>query len=89
MTSKKSNATLLAKYCRDEIAKTCDHELLGNQTHRPRPCSLNESFLSTKNAITLQLRLKEATALRYNLATFLYQTVRYRLKFEKVKGYSY
>lgn len=61
---KKNNVTLLAKYCRDQIPRTCDHELLGNLSRRPRPCSLLESFLSSENSMTLQLRLQEATSLR-------------------------
>lgn len=63
-TAKQPNATSLAKYCRDRVPKSCDHSLLANFSRYPRPCSLTESFLSTGNTMTLQLKLEDSTALR-------------------------
>ena len=59
-----ANATLLATYCKDQVPRSCDHSLLSNSTRSPRPCSLAESFLSSGDSLTLELRLAESTALR-------------------------
>jgi hypothetical protein len=59
------NATLLATFCKDRAPRSCDHTLLANSTRLPRPCSLAESFLSSGDSLTLELRLAESTALRY------------------------
>ncbi|KAK6625096.1 hypothetical protein RUM43_005387 [Polyplax serrata] len=75
ITTRKSNVTLLAKYCRDQTSRTCDHELLSNGSRQTRPCSLTESFLSTGNSMTLQLKLQEATALRHVSFKALYEFV--------------
>lgn len=61
----KANLTLLARYCKDHIPRSCDHSLLANSTRLPRPCSLAESFLSSGDALTLELKLTESTALKY------------------------
>ncbi|KDR18394.1 hypothetical protein L798_07556, partial [Zootermopsis nevadensis] len=58
------NATLLATFCKDRVPRSCDHKLLANSTRLPRPCSLAESFLSSGDSLTLELRLAESTALR-------------------------
>jgi hypothetical protein len=60
-----ANATLLATFCKDQVPRSCDHTLLTNKTRSPRPCSMAESFLSSGDSLTLQLRLAESTALRY------------------------
>jgi hypothetical protein len=59
------NATLLATFCKDRVPRSCDHTLLANSSRVPRPCFLSESFLSTGDSLTLELRLAESTALRY------------------------
>ncbi|CAG2066057.1 unnamed protein product [Timema podura] len=59
-----NNVTLLARYCKDQVPRSCDQSLLANITRFPRPCSLTESFLSTGDSLTLELRLSESTALR-------------------------
>lgn len=65
-----SNTTLLAKYCKDKVPKTCDHAILQNTS---RPCSLVESFVSSGSSLTIEMRMVESTALRQVLifiATF-------------------
>ncbi|XP_068086166.1 uncharacterized protein [Anabrus simplex] len=69
------NASLLARYCKDQVPRSCDHSLLSNSTRVPRPCSLVESFLSTGESLTLELRLSESTALRPVLFRALYEFV--------------
>lgn len=64
-SGKQSNVTLLAKYCKDNVPRSCDHSLLSNFSRYPRPCSLTESFLSVGNTMTLQLKMVDSTALRY------------------------
>lgn len=56
-----SNTTLLARYCKDKVPKTCDHAILQNTS---RPCSLVESFVSSGSSLTIEMRLVESTALR-------------------------
>ena len=56
-----NNATLLARYCKDKIPRTCDHAILQNTS---RPCSLGESFVSSGSSITIEMRMVESTALR-------------------------
>lgn len=57
-----ANTTLLARYCKDRVPKTCDHAVLQNTS---RPCSLGESFISTGSSLTIEIRMIESTALRY------------------------
>lgn len=56
-----SNTTLLARYCKDKVPKTCDHAILQNTS---RPCSLGESFVSSGSSLTIEMRMIESTALR-------------------------
>lgn len=60
----KKNVTLLARYCREHVPRSCDHSLLANDTRHPRPCTLKESFLTTGDSLTLELKLADSTALR-------------------------
>ncbi|XP_069694968.1 uncharacterized protein [Periplaneta americana] len=69
------NATLLATFCKDQVPRSCDHTLLANRTRAPRPCSLAESFLSSGDSLTLELRLAESTALRPVSFRALYEFV--------------
>ncbi|KZC14511.1 hypothetical protein WN55_06972, partial [Dufourea novaeangliae] len=55
------NTTLLARYCKDKVPRTCDHAILQNTS---RPCSLGESFVSSGNSLTIEMRMVESTALR-------------------------
>ena len=59
-----ANATLLATFCKDLVPRSCDHALLTNSTRSTRPCSLTESFFSSGDTLTLELRVVESTALR-------------------------
>ncbi|XP_033606214.1 uncharacterized protein LOC111861304, partial [Cryptotermes secundus] len=70
-----ANATLLATFCKDQVPRSCDHTLLANNTRLPRPCSLAESFLSSGDSLTLELRLTESTALRPVSFRALYEFV--------------
>ena len=56
-----SNATLMARYCRDKVPRSCDHVILQNAS---RPCSLGESFISSGASLTIELVATETTALR-------------------------
>jgi len=56
-----SNTTLLARYCKDKVPRTCDHAILQNTS---RPCSLGESFVSSGSSLTIEMRMIESTALR-------------------------
>lgn len=54
--------TLIARYCHGHVPKSCDHGAL-NKTF-VRPCTLAESFVSTGDYVTLELRNTETTVLR-------------------------
>ncbi|XP_043269462.1 uncharacterized protein [Venturia canescens] len=56
-----SNTSLLARYCKDRVPRTCDHAILQNTS---RPCSLIESFVSSGSSLTIEMRMIESTALR-------------------------
>ncbi|XP_023310248.1 uncharacterized protein LOC108907793 [Anoplophora glabripennis] len=71
----KKNVTLLARYCREHVPRSCDHSLLANATRFPRPCSLAESFLTSGDSLTLELRLADSTALRPVTFKALYEFV--------------
>lgn len=60
----KKNVTLLARYCKEHVPRSCDHTMLANGTRFPRPCSLAESFLTSGDSLTLELKLSDSTALR-------------------------
>ncbi|XP_024945485.1 uncharacterized protein LOC107272534 isoform X2 [Cephus cinctus] len=55
------NTSLLARYCKDRVPRTCDHAILQNTS---RPCSLGESFVSSGSSLTIEMRMVESTALR-------------------------
>ncbi|KAI4504001.1 hypothetical protein M0802_000472 [Mischocyttarus mexicanus] len=61
VTRPANNTTLLARYCKDKVPRTCDHAILQNVS---RPCSLGESFVSSSNSLTIEMRMIESTALR-------------------------
>lgn len=55
---------VLARFCRGSIPRSCDHVVMNpNYT---RPCTLQESFLSSSDYATLELKVTESTALRYD-----------------------
>ncbi|XP_074031451.1 uncharacterized protein [Leptinotarsa decemlineata] len=71
----KKNVTLLARYCREHIPRSCDHSLLANDTTFPRPCTLAESFLTSGDSLTLELKLADSTALKPVTFKALYEFV--------------
>ncbi|KAL2712623.1 hypothetical protein V1478_018146, partial [Vespula squamosa] len=56
-----NNTTLLARYCKDKVPRTCDHAILQNVS---RPCSLGESFVSSGNSLTIEMRMIEPVNFR-------------------------
>jgi hypothetical protein len=60
------NATLIARFCRNRGGpasgtRACEHALL---KPKARPCTPTESFLSTGDTVTLELRLADSTSLK-------------------------
>ncbi|XP_066247763.1 uncharacterized protein [Euwallacea similis] len=70
------NVTLLARFCREHVPKSCEHFLLSNFTRKyPRPCTLTESYLTSGDTLTLELRLADSTALKPVSFKALYEFV--------------
>lgn len=59
----KSNLTLLGRFCKDEIPKLCDHTLLHNKSRIVRPCSVQESYVSSGPELSIEHFLKQGSAL--------------------------
>ncbi|KAH8295665.1 hypothetical protein KR018_002570, partial [Drosophila ironensis] len=57
-----NTTNVIARFCRGTIPRTCDRSNI-NETYA-RPCTISESYVSTSDAITLELRNTESTALR-------------------------
>jgi hypothetical protein len=57
-----NHTNVLGRYCRGSIPRSCDHGVM-NQNYT-RPCTLQESFLSSSDYATLELKVTESTALR-------------------------
>ncbi|KPU78217.1 uncharacterized protein Dana_GF10200, isoform B [Drosophila ananassae] len=57
-----NTTNVIARFCRGTIPRTCDRSNI-NETYA-RPCSISESYVSSSDAITLELRNTESTALR-------------------------
>lgn len=57
-----NHTNVIARFCRGSIPRSCDHVVL-NTTYS-RPCSLQESFISSSDYATLELKVTESTALR-------------------------
>ncbi|GBP31499.1 hypothetical protein EVAR_84609_1 [Eumeta japonica] len=66
-----TNATLVARYCRERAPRTCEHALL----RRTRACTRTESFLSKGDSMTLELRLTQGTSLKPVFFKALYEFV--------------
>lgn len=62
--------TLIARYCQGRVPRSCDHAVL-NETHA-RPCTMLESYVSSGEFVTLELRNTESTVLRF---TYLYSYI--------------
>ncbi|XP_030385378.1 uncharacterized protein LOC115632387 isoform X2 [Scaptodrosophila lebanonensis] len=57
-----NSTNVIARFCRGTIPRTCDRSNI-NETYA-RPCTISESYVSTSDAITLELRNTESTVLR-------------------------
>lgn len=57
-----NHTNVIARFCRGSIPRSCDHVVL-NTTYS-RPCTLQESFISSSDYATLELKVTESTALR-------------------------
>ncbi|XP_014244260.1 uncharacterized protein LOC106663716 [Cimex lectularius] len=68
----KQKVPLIATFCKEQIPRSCDHQLLRNMS---RACKASESFLSTGDSATLELKVTEATALRPVSFRALYEFV--------------
>lgn len=66
--------TLLARFCREHIPRSCEHFLLANLTRKfPRPCSFTESYLTSGDTLTLELKLADSTALKWVWKKWLFR----------------
>ncbi|XP_050664549.1 uncharacterized protein LOC126965122 [Leptidea sinapis] len=66
-----TNATLIARFCRERAPRTCEHALL----RKSRACARTESFLSKGDSLTLELKLTQGTALKPVFFKSLYEFV--------------
>ncbi|XP_037938714.1 uncharacterized protein LOC119671912 isoform X1 [Teleopsis dalmanni] len=57
-----NHTNIIARFCRGTIPRTCDRSNI-NETYA-RPCTISESYVSSSDTITLELRNTESTALR-------------------------
>ncbi|XP_068149932.1 uncharacterized protein [Drosophila tropicalis] len=57
-----NSTNVIARFCRGTIPRTCDRSNI-NETYA-RPCTISESYVSSSDAITLELRNTESTVLR-------------------------
>ncbi|XP_063227000.1 uncharacterized protein LOC134533409 [Bacillus rossius redtenbacheri] len=58
-----SNVTLLGEFCKEEVPRLCDHNLLSNSSRFTRPCSLAESYVSSGSELTVEQFLRQGSAL--------------------------
>lgn len=65
--------SVLSRYCRGNVPRSCEYNLL-NET-RNRPCLISESYVSSSEFLTLEVKNTESTALR---------PLTFRLKYEFV-----
>ncbi|CAG9804070.1 unnamed protein product [Chironomus riparius] len=57
-----NHTNVLARFCRGSIPRSCDHVVMNS--NYTRPCTLQESFLSSNEYATLELKVTESSALR-------------------------
>lgn len=65
-----NHTNVLARFCRGSIPRSCDHVVMNS--NYTRPCTLQESFLSSNEYATLELKVTESTALRYDKLLFIF-----------------
>lgn len=65
MTSKygQNLTSVIARFCYNHIPKSCDHGLLNESL--ARPCTVLESYVSSSEYVTLELRNIESSVLQY------------------------
>lgn len=54
--------SLIARFCYGRIPKSCDHGIMNESF--ARPCTILESYISSSDYVTLELRNTESTVLR-------------------------
>lgn len=57
------NATIMGEFCGDQTPKICDHAILKNRSHVTRPCTLEESYVSSSSDLTLDIFLRRGSVL--------------------------
>uniref|UniRef100_W8C8T0 CUB domain-containing protein n=1 Tax=Ceratitis capitata TaxID=7213 RepID=W8C8T0_CERCA len=57
-----NSTNVIARYCRGTVPRTCDRSNI-NETYA-RPCAISESYVSSSDSITLELKNTESTVLR-------------------------
>ncbi|XP_036219322.2 uncharacterized protein [Bactrocera oleae] len=57
-----NSTNVIARYCRGTVPRTCDRSNI-NETYA-RPCTISESYVSSSDSITLELKNTESTVLR-------------------------
>ncbi|XP_075160932.1 uncharacterized protein LOC142233787 [Haematobia irritans] len=57
-----NTTNVIARYCRGTVPRTCDRANI-NETYA-RPCTVSESYVSSGDSITLELKNTESTVLR-------------------------
>lgn len=65
-----NHTNVLARFCRGSIPRSCDHIVMNS--NYTRPCTLQESFLSSSDYATLELKVTESSALRYDKLLFTF-----------------
>ncbi|XP_035794280.1 uncharacterized protein LOC118467651 isoform X1 [Anopheles albimanus] len=57
-----NTTNIIARYCRGSVPRSCDHGILNVSSSRP--CTLSESFISSSDFVTLELKTSDSTVLR-------------------------
>lgn len=57
-----NTTNIIARYCRGSVPRSCDHGILNMSSSRP--CTLSESYVSSSDFVTLELKTSDSTVLR-------------------------
>lgn len=68
--------SLISRYCQGRVPRSCDHGIF-NESHG-RPCTLLESYVSSGDFVTLELKNTETTVLRWGPKIYSYYFRRIR-----------
>lgn len=60
-----NHTNVIARFCRGSIPRSCDHAIMNSTDGRP--CTFSESFISSNDYVTLELKVSESTVLRWIL----------------------